>query len=263
MDAAAESMDESGGGAEGPFSLPKGWCWATIGRAALVIAGQSPPSETYNETGSGLPFFQGKSEFGMRYPTVRKWCIEATKIAEAGDILISVRAPVGPTNVADVKCGIGRGLAAIRANASTESQWLLYWLQFSEQQLAARGTGTTFAAITGNVLRDHVIPLAPVPEQRRIVTQVDKLFAEITEGEAALAAARKGLDIFRRALLKAAVTGELTKDWRGENPASETGQGLLASIAEDRTTKASSKGRSRRNDDSLRLNINALTTPVP
>jgi len=72
-----------------------------------------------------------------------------------------------------------------------------------------------------------VFPLAPLAEQRRIVARVDALFAEIAEGEAALAAARKGLDTFRRALLKAAVSGELTKDWRAANPATETGRDLL------------------------------------
>lgn len=181
-------------GAEGPWALPEGWCWARLGEAADVIAGQSPPSETYNNSGVGLPFFQGKTEFGELYPTVRKWCDSPTKIAEAGDILISVRAPVGPTNVASVRSGIGRGLAAVRAARFVEPRWLLNFLRFSEQKLAALGTGTTFAAITGDVLRDHVIPLAPLHEQRRIVARIDALFAEIAEGEAALAAARKGLE---------------------------------------------------------------------
>ena len=80
-----------------------------------------------------------------------------------------------------------------------------------------------FATIAG-----FDFPLAPLAEQRRIVARVDALFAEIAEGEAALAAARKGLDTFRRALLKAAVSGELTKDWRAANPATETGHDLLA-----------------------------------
>jgi type I restriction enzyme S subunit len=89
-------------------------------------------------------------------------------------------------------------------------------------------------------------PLAPFAEQRRIVARVDELFAEIAEGEAALAATRKGLDTFRRALLKAAVTGELTKDWRVANPVTETGHDLFARIAKDRAAIAPTKGRGRR-----------------
>lgn len=91
-----------------------------------------------------------------------------------------------------------------------------------------------------------LFPLAPLAEQRRIVARVDALFAEIAEGEAALEAARKGLDTFRRALLKAAVTGELTKDWRENNPVTETGHDLLARIRADRTAKGQAKGRGKR-----------------
>lgn len=255
MDQVADSVESQ---SDGPWELPEVWEWTTIGGITLVIAGQSPPSDTYNDSKDGLPFFQGKAEFGPRHPTVRKWCASPTKIAEAGDILISVRAPVGPTNVADVRCGIGRGLAAIRSGNTSDTQWVLHWLRFSEQQLASKGTGTTFAAITGDVLREHPIPLAPLAEQRRIVARVDALFAEIAEGEAALDAARKGLDTFRRALLKAAVTGKLTKGWRENNPVAETGHDLLARIAKSRAAKGQTNGRGKRAADAAPLDISAL-----
>jgi type I restriction enzyme S subunit len=88
-------------------------------------------------------------------------------------------------------------------------------------------------------LREAAVPLVPLVEQPRIIARIDAFFAEIAEGEAALAEARKGLDTFRRALLKAAVTGELTQDWRLVNPATETGDDLLARIAKERATKRS------------------------
>ena len=81
---------------------------------ASVILGQSPPSSAYNEAGDGLPFFQGKVDFGLIHPTPRVWCNAGRKFATAGDILISVRAPVGDVNVARDHCAIGRGIAAIR-----------------------------------------------------------------------------------------------------------------------------------------------------
>lgn len=102
------------------------------------------------------------------------------------------------------------------------------------------------------------IPLPPLPEQRRIVERVGALFAEIAEGEAALAAARAGLDTFRRALLKAAVTGELTKDWREANPVSETGQDFVARVAADRAGKVSTRGRGRRSAAAGRIDISRL-----
>jgi type I restriction enzyme S subunit len=107
------------------------------------------------------------------------------------------------------------------------------------------GQGGAQPNISQRILLECKIPLTPLPEQRRIVTRVKALFAEIAEGEEALAAARKGLDTFRRALLKAAITGELTKDWRAKNPATETGHHLLARIAKDRTGKAPAKNRGR------------------
>ena len=79
-----------------------------------IIAGQSPESKYYNTNGEGLPFFQGKADFGALYPKVRMYCSQSTKIAEKDDILLSVRAPVGPTNLSPGKVCIGRGLTAIR-----------------------------------------------------------------------------------------------------------------------------------------------------
>src|SRR5437016_5029318 len=96
------------------LSLPKGWAEASLSEIADVILGQSPPSSTYNQEQIGLPFYQGKSDFGSIYPIPQTWCSSPKKIAQAGDVLVSVRAPVGPTNICpDVSC-IGRGLAAVR-----------------------------------------------------------------------------------------------------------------------------------------------------
>lgn len=103
-----------------------------------------------------------------------------------------------------------------------------------------------------------LFPLAPLAEQRRIVARLDALFAEIVEGEAALAAARKGLDTFRRALLKAAVTGELTKDWREKNPSAETGHDLLGRIARAHAARTPAKGRGRSAADASPLATSAL-----
>ena len=88
-------------------TLPSGWKRARLDEACEVILGQSPPGNTYNFDGEGLPFFQGKAEFGDYYPTAVKWCSAPTKIAEGEDVLISVRAPVGPTNLCPTKACIG------------------------------------------------------------------------------------------------------------------------------------------------------------
>ena len=117
--------------------LPEGWLTTKLPIVAAINMGQSPPGRTYNTTGSGLPFFQGKAEFGSMYPTVVKWCSAPAKIAEAGDVLMSVRAPVGPTNMARERCCIGRGLAAIRPRVGMRNTWLLYAFRALEKGIDA------------------------------------------------------------------------------------------------------------------------------
>jgi type I restriction enzyme, S subunit len=138
-----------------------------------VIAGQSPPSSTYNKTGEGIPFFQGKTDFGELYPVTRMWCSEPLKISLPNDILISVRAPVGPTNINNVKACIGRGLSAIRCSNRIDLKFLLHFLRFNEQKIADKGTGSTFKAITQKELKLLEIPLLPLAEQQKIAAILD------------------------------------------------------------------------------------------
>ncbi len=180
----------------------------TIQSFAEVIMGQSPPSETYNTTGIGLPFFQGKAEFGSVSPTVRKWCDKPNKTAEPNDLLVSVRAPVGAVNIASEKCGIGRGLAAIRYKEC--HKFLYYYFQFIERKLDELGTGTTFRAISADVVRDYKILLPPLAEQHRIVEKIEELFSELDKGIKALKTAQQQLKVYRQAVLKYAFEGKLT-----------------------------------------------------
>ena len=106
--------------------LPTDWQKATLAEVAEIIMGQSPSSQYYNSEGEGLPFFQGKAEFGELYPRPVKWCSKPNKVAQKDDVLMSVRAPVGPTNLAISECCIGRGLAAIRPRDGVPSRYVLY-----------------------------------------------------------------------------------------------------------------------------------------
>lgn len=143
--------------------------------AATVLMGQSPPGETYNHFRIGLPFFQGKAEFGEKHPTTAKWCSSPLRVAEGGDILLSVRAPVGPTNIASEPCCIGRGLAGIRARSEVMEQgYLWYFFKHVEPILSQRGQGSTFTAISRSEVEDLVVPLRTLSEQRRIVEILDQ-----------------------------------------------------------------------------------------
>ena len=171
---------------------------------ATIIAGQSPQSKYYNTTGEGVPFFQGKADFGELYPTVRVYCSKPTKIAEKDDILISVRAPVGPTNQSPGKVCIGRGLTAIRPDDSLDLKYLLNYFRYFEIQLASKGTGTTFKAITQAVVKNLEIPIPPKDEQRRIVSRIEELFSKLDKGVETLQTTKQQLAVYRQAVLKEA-----------------------------------------------------------
>jgi len=189
--------------------LPKGWAICTLEECCAVISGQSPPGETYNEEGIGLPFYQGKAEFNDLFPTPRKWCTEPTKTAIAGDVLISVRAPVGPTNLASETCCIGRGLAALRPLNGVETRFVLYQIRATEQRLASVATGSTFSAVSSQQLKEHPFVLAPSNEQPRIVAEIEKQFTRLDAATAALKRAQANLKRYRASVLKAACEGRL------------------------------------------------------
>jgi type I restriction enzyme S subunit len=149
------------------------WQMVKLSSVAEVIAGQSPESKYYNDKGEGIPFFQGKADFRIDYPIVRYWCTQPTKIAKPTDILMSVRAPVGPTNICDVEACIGRGLAAIRTSDRLYFKYLYFFFKTIEEKLASQGNGSTFSAITTGVIKDLQIPLPPLPIQKRIAEILD------------------------------------------------------------------------------------------
>jgi type I restriction enzyme, S subunit len=188
-------------------NIPKHWQLKKLGEVCQIIMGQSPPSITYNSNGIGLPFFQGKAEFTELYPIVEKWCNAPNKIAEPNDILLSVRAPVGTTNIANVKCCIGRGLAAIRYD---NYKYIFFFLRSIEQHLDKKGTGTTFRAISGETIRTTEIPIPPLPEQQTIVAKIEELFSDLENGKQQLLLAQQQLKIYRQSLLKWAFEGKLT-----------------------------------------------------
>ncbi|MCM1986638.1 restriction endonuclease subunit S [Methanococcoides seepicolus] len=209
-----------------------GWIDAELSQMAEIIMGQSPPSSTYNENGIGLPFFQGKAEFTVLHPVVSKWCSKPKKAAESNDILISVRAPVGTTNIANQNCCIGRGLAAIRYSYC--NKYVFYFLRLIEKELDKKGTGTTFKAISGAVLKSEIIPLSPLPEQRVIVSKIEQLFSELDNGIANLKLAQAQLKVYRQAVLKKAFEGELTREWREQQTDLPEAKDLLEQIQVER-----------------------------
>jgi len=225
-------------------ALPAGWVWTRLGEFTEIILGQSPPSSTYNENNIGLPFYQGKAEFGKIFPVPQKWCCKPKKNAKQGDVLISVRAPVGPTNICPEESCIGRGLAAIRGLCGIKPYFILYLLRKYEQEIATKGTGSTFDAISGTQLKELPLPLPPLQEQHRIVTKIEELFTKLDAGLEALKKVKSQLKRYRQSVLKHAFCGKLTEEWRESHKDElEPASVLLERIMEEREKSEKKKGK--------------------
>lgn len=140
-----------------------------LGSVSKIIMGQSPPGSTYNKKGKGLPFFQGVKDFNYRHPSVRVYCSAPSRIAQPGDILFSVRAPIGRVNIADRECCIGRGLSIIRAKSEIDQRYIEFVLRLSETSWQSiESGGTVFGNATKKDLHQFSINWPSHFERQRI-----------------------------------------------------------------------------------------------
>ena len=154
--------------------------YLTLKEVCNINMGQSPDSSSYNEDEDGIPFFQGNADFGDRYPVTRVWCNKPIKIAHSGDILVSVRAPIGALNYAKEDCCIGRGLAAITPDKGKIALEFIYWLlKGKHDELNGRGTGSTFKAISKKVLEETLVPDIDFDKQHECATILEKAYSII------------------------------------------------------------------------------------
>jgi len=153
-----------------------------------ITMGQSPDSSSYNEAGEGMPFYQGNADFGEVYPTPRVWCNAPKKIAHAGDILISVRAPIGALNYANEECCIGRGLAAITIDDPANRSYIFHLLKARNEELNRQGTGSTFKAISRKVLETVQVPMIGEEERENSMKLMDVLESVIKDRKRQLVA---------------------------------------------------------------------------
>ena len=200
-------------------SLPEGWRWVKLGEIAEVRPGQSPPGASYNSIGVGEPFHQGKTEFGAKYiGTATKWTTEPRRFADSGEIVMSVRAPVGPVNLIKERIAIGRGLAAIEPiRGELMTMFAFYYLRLTEPTITGN-TGSVFASINKREIQNINILLPPLAEQQRIVRVLDDKLALVDQAkrtaEAQLEAANALLGAYLREAIPYTDGDELPADWR-------------------------------------------------
>ncbi len=204
-------------------AVPEGWENRRLADIAFVTMGQSPSSKDVNDSGNGIPFLQGNAEFNAQYPAPVKWCSTPLKLADRGDVLMSVRAPVGALNMADQKYCIGRGLAAIRfTNAIAAFGW--YALLKNVQQLCNVSQGSTFGAISKKHLETLEFLLPPIPEQRKIAAILSSVDNAIEKTKAVIEQTKvvkkglmqelltRGIPGRHRKFLKTPI-GEIPEEW--------------------------------------------------
>ena len=172
--------------------IPQGWKSRMLVEFADVVMGQSPKSQFYNDVGDGLPFHQGVSDYGFRFVSHRIYSTALTKIAEAGDILVSVRAPVGRINITRDKIVLGRGLAAVRSRTKHQS-FLFYALKNHFYAEDIIGTGAIYAATNKKELEGQILlepPALLLQEFEDQASVIDLQIACLTRQNDNLAQAR-------------------------------------------------------------------------
>lgn len=188
--------------------IPEGWEVGCVDDEFDLTMGQSPPGETYNEAGEGLPFYQGRADFGSRFPTRRVYCTAPTRMAKAGETLISVRAPVGDINMAAGDCAIGRGVAAARHKSGSRSYTYQFMCGLDQVFGRFEAEGTVFGSIGKKDF--HAISCARPPQA--VIAEFEAMLAPLDDRIDVIERESRTLVAVRDTLLPKLISGELRLD---------------------------------------------------
>ncbi len=200
-------------------TIPRGWKMTMLGKVAEIIMGQSPNGESYNQDNDGLPFYQGITEFGDKYVSIKTFTNQPTKIIDENTILFSVRAPVGKVNFTKHKACIGRGNTGLRMK-NNQQEFLYYLLKKNEKTFLKNTTGTVFDSISGEQLRNFEILIPQNDNEQRAIAAVLSSFDDKIE---LLREQNKTLETTAQTIFKEwfavpsealAKEGELLEGWR-------------------------------------------------
>jgi type I restriction enzyme S subunit len=186
--------------------IPQGWNNGMLIDIANITMGQSPDGSSYNEVGEGMLFYQGSTDFGMRFPSVRQYTTAPSRYAKRGDILMSVRAPVGSINIANNDCCIGRGLSAINSKlgSTTHLYYILNDLRIAFEQRNA--AGTTFGSIT----KEDLYSLPIIIPSHEVIRAFDKICSPMFDRQMILGEEIDNLIKQRDGLLPLLMNGQVS-----------------------------------------------------
>lgn len=234
----------------GPWPLPNSWVWATMGDVAEVVGGGTPDTKISENFGGSVPWITpadmsshvGKTiSHGARWISERGLLDSGARWLPSGSVLFSSRAPIGYVAVSSQPVTTNQGFKSFIPKAGIASDFVYHWLTTAKPLAEELASGTTFLEISGAKASLIPFPVAPTDEQTRIVEKLEELLSDLDAGVAELKAAQKKLALYRQSLLKAAVEGALTADWRARRAARgealETGADLLARILTERRAR--------------------------
>lgn len=190
-------------------NIPEGWNDGIFADIANITMGQSPDGSSYNETGKGEIFYQGSTDFGIRFPSVRMYTTSPTRYAKQGDILMSVRAPVGAVNIANSDCCIGRGLSAINSmiGSITYIYYVVHYLKVRFDNLNT--AGTTFGSIT----KDELFNLPVVVPSNDVIERFEVICKPIFNKQMEIGFEIESLDKQRNELLPLLMNGQASLNY--------------------------------------------------
>lgn len=236
----------------GEWQIPGSWEWTKLGDVTRVVGGGTPRSNEPDYWNGDIPWLTPADLSGYRAKTISHGdrSISATgldrsaaRLLPAGTVLFSSRAPIGYVAIAANPIATNQGFKSFVPPAEVCSSFLYYYLRSAKALAIQSASGTTFKELSKRRAAALPFPLPPLPEQHRIVARIESLFASLDDGIAALRRAEANLERYRASVLKAAVEGRLTEQWRTENPAGETAEELLGRVLAER--------RKRWEDDQL------------
>lgn len=237
-------------------NLPEGWEWKTLGEIAEVVGGGTPrtndPSNFENGTIPWVTpadlsgYISKKIGHGSRYITEKGLSSSSARLLPAGTVLFTSRAPIGYVAIASNPISTNQGFKSFVLKEGILPDYVYWYLKGSKDLAESLASGTTFLELSGAKAKQLPIPLAPLDQQKLIVAEIEKQFSRLDEAFAGLKRVKANLKRYKASVLKAAVEGKLTEEWRKAHPNVETGAELLKRILAERKKKWEEKNHGKK-----------------
>ncbi len=228
-------------------SLPAGWAWKTLGEIAEVVGGGTPmTNDPANFEGGSIPWITPadlsgytlkKIGHGSRYITKKGLSSSSARLLPAGAVLFTSRAPIGYVAIASNPISTNQGFKSFVLKEGVLPDYVYWYLKGSKDLAESLASGTTFLELSGAKAKQLPIPIAPRAQQKLIVSEIEKQFSRLDEAVVALKRIKANLKRYKASVLKAAVEGKLTEEWRRQNPDVESARELLKHILAERRKK--------------------------